>query len=284
MTEKQTTQRGKTTTTQASSKTKTENATPHQENPATAQVGTTNITKQGRPTKQPNKKTSPKNHKAKFYDDVLNCRLRELMDGREARTEELANAVGIGSSAVRMWYTGYARPDIDKIPAICKFYGVSADWLLGLSEAQSVSMEFRQISEETGLTDQALLNLTSLNNVPKHLQAGDGIYSYASAKEMLWLINRFIEETKTVYTIADKANAYVNIRNTMENFDILDYNDEDYGSMDVTGLMKQGLEKFGMTFNFTYGQETMDYLAYVMQKEFLGFVGGIGMPAWVVRE
>ncbi|MDR2546815.1 MAG: helix-turn-helix transcriptional regulator [Lachnospiraceae bacterium] len=62
-----------------------------------------------------------KNHKAKFYVVVLNCRLRELMDGEDFRTEDLANAVGIGSSGVRMWYTGYDRPDIEKLPMICKY-------------------------------------------------------------------------------------------------------------------------------------------------------------------
>jgi len=121
--------------------------------------------------------TGKTNRKAKFYDDILNCRLRELMDGREAKTEELANAVGIGSTGVRMWYTGYARPDLDKIAIICKFYGVSADWLLGLSDAQSMDMGSREISEKTGLSDHALLNLTGLNNVPERPQAGDGIYS-----------------------------------------------------------------------------------------------------------
>jgi len=225
------------------------------------------------------KQTSSQNRKAKFYDDTLNCRLRELMDGREAKTEDLANAVGIGSSAVRMWYTGYARPDIEKIPAICKFYNVSADWLLGLSEAQSANMEFRQISEETGLSDHALLNLIKLRKVPKHPKQGDGIYSQLSAKEMLWLINHFVEEIDTVYAIADKANAYVNIRNAVEDFDIAEYDETK-----LSALMKLGAETFGMTFDFTHGQETADYLAYMCQKHFLDFVEGIGMPAWVARD
>ena len=222
--------------------------------------------------------TAIPNRKVKFYDDILNCRLRELMDGREAKTEELANAVGISSSGVRMWYTGYARPNLEKIPIICKFYGVSADWLLGLSDAQSVNMEFRQISEETGLTDQALLNLTGLNSVPERPQAGDGIYSHMSAKEMLWLINRFIEEIDTVYTIADKANAYVNIRNAVEDFEVAEYDEKK-----LPALMELGAKTFGMTFNFTHGKETVGYLSYMIQREFLEFIEGIAKPAWVAR-
>ena len=265
MTSKQTSQRKKTTTAQTGTKTKTENLTsvlvPTM---ATIAVDTT-TTKPGRPA-------APQNRKAKFYDDVLNCRLRELMDGRDASTEELANAVGIGSSGVRMWYTGYARPDIDKIPDICKFYEVSADWLLGLSEAQSVSMEFRQISEETGLSDHALLNMKKLAEEVNH---GEAPYPKLSAQEQLWLINRFIEDIDTVYDIADKANAYVNIRNAVEIFDT-----PDYDGTSATDIMKQGLEKFGMTFNFTHGQETADYLSFMIQKHFWDFVEGISSPAW----
>jgi transcriptional regulator with XRE-family HTH domain len=227
-----------------------------------------NATKQNNPTEQ--------SRKAKFYNDILNCRLRELMDGREAKTEELANAVGIGSSAVRMWYTGYARPDIEKIPAICKFYEVSADWLLGLSDAQSVDMGSRQISEETGLTDHALLNMKKLNKQAKN---GESPYPKLSAQEQLWLINHFIEEADTVYSIADKANIYVNIRNAVESFDIHDY--DGTSAVDIT---KMGIKNFGVTFNFTHGKETADYLAYMCQKHFFDFIEGIQMPAWIVRE
>ena len=223
--------------------------------------------------------TKQQNRTAKFYDDVLNCRLRELMDGRDAKTEDLAKAVGIGSSAVRMWYTGYARPDIEKIPAICKFYEVSADWLLGLSDAQSVDMESRQISKETGLSDHALLNLFQLNNVPRNPKQGEGVYSQESVKEMLWLINHFIQNIDTVYEIADKANAYVNIRNAAEEFEVMEYD----GTSAIT-LMQLGLEKFGMTFNFTYGEETANYLSYMCQKHFLDFIEGIRVPAWVMKE
>ena len=226
----------------------------------------------------PDTQASQKNRKAKFYDEVLNVRLRELMDGEDFRTEELANAVGIGSSGVRMWYTGYARPDIEKLPIICKFFGVSADWLLGLSEARSMDMGSRQISEETGLSDHALINLINLNNVPEHPQQGDGLYSHLSAREMLWLLNRFIEDIDTVYNIADKANAYVNIRNAVDDFEIAEYDETK-----LPALMKMGGECFGMTFNFTYGKETADYLAYMCQKHFLDFIEAIATPAWVAR-
>ena len=100
-----------------------------------------------------------------------------------------------------------------------------------------------------------------------------------SASEMLWLINRFIEDIDTVYAIADKANAYVNIRNAVDDYEYADYDDSS-----VPTLMKMGGECFGMTFNFTYGKETADYLTYMCQKHFLDFIEGIAMPAWVAKD
>ncbi|MCL2169469.1 MAG: hypothetical protein FWB74_05520 [Defluviitaleaceae bacterium] len=42
---------------------------------------------------------------------------------------------------------------------------------------------------------------------------------------------------------------------------------------------KLGIEKFGMTFNFTQGKETADYHAFMCQKYFLDFVEELEMPA-----
>ena len=228
-----------------------------------------NLTKQNKPTAE--------NRKAKFYDDILNVRLRELMDGREAKTEELANAVGIGSSGVRQWYTGYARPDIEKIPAICKFYNVSADWLMGISETQAVDIEVRDICEKTGLSASAVLNLMQYGND----QNPDGVpASHASsvAAERLWFINNLIEDEEILNILADNANLYVNIRKAIDNFELPEY--EGTGAIEI---MKKGVEHFGMTFNFTQGQETADFHAYMCQKYFVDFVEGLGMPAYWLK-
>jgi transcriptional regulator with XRE-family HTH domain len=222
------------------------------------------------------KTTTQQSRTAKFYDDILNCRIRELMNGRETRTEDFAKAVGISSSAVRMWCTGYARPDIEKLPAICKYFNVSADWLLGLSETQSVKMEFREICKETGLSDHALINLKKLN---EQLSNDEIKTSKLSAREQLWLINNFIEDLENVYEIADKANLYVNICSVVNEFEIADYD-----GTSAIEISKDGTAQFGMTFNFTYGQDTAEYLAYMCQKHFLDFIEGIRVPAYVLKE
>jgi len=242
----------------------------------TASAGATKE-QQAQASQEQKPQTPSQNRKAKFYDDILNIRLRELLDGDGVRTEEVANAVGIGSSAVRSWYTGYARPDMEKISAICKFFGVSADWLLGISDTRAVDIEMRDICEKTGLSANALFNLMRYSkNQNKDGQPTS--HNSAIVAERLWFINSLIEDEETLNTLADNANLYVNIKKALDNFEIPKYDGES-----ATTLMKLGIEKFGMTFNFTQGKETADFHAYMCQKYFVDFVEGLGVPAYWLK-
>ena len=57
----------------------------------------------------------------------------KILNLRKARgwsQEELAERVGVTRQAVSRWESGAAKPDADKIVAICDLFGVSADYLL----------------------------------------------------------------------------------------------------------------------------------------------------------
>lgn len=57
----------------------------------------------------------------------------KILNMRKARgwsQEELAERVGVTRQAVSRWESGSAKPDADKIIALCDLFGVSADYLL----------------------------------------------------------------------------------------------------------------------------------------------------------
>lgn len=57
----------------------------------------------------------------------------KILNLRKARgwsQEELAERVGVTRQAVSRWESGSAKPDADKIIAICDLFGVTADYLL----------------------------------------------------------------------------------------------------------------------------------------------------------
>lgn len=74
----------------------------------------------------------------------------KILNMRKARgwnQEELAERIGVTRQAVSRWESDSAKPDADKIIAICDLFGVSADYLLrGISPGReddraAVSME-----------------------------------------------------------------------------------------------------------------------------------------------
>ena len=61
-------------------------------------------------------------------------RLRELREERKMSQTAVANAIGYGQKAISNYETGKCEPSIDAIKKLCAFFGVSADYLLGLKD------------------------------------------------------------------------------------------------------------------------------------------------------
>ena len=59
--------------------------------------------------------------------DEIRLRLIDLMDANKTSGSELAEAVGVSKQAVSNWRTGKSSIDIDNVPSICRFFGISID-------------------------------------------------------------------------------------------------------------------------------------------------------------
>ncbi|WP_367925403.1 helix-turn-helix transcriptional regulator [uncultured Ruthenibacterium sp.] len=62
----------------------------------------------------------------------LEQNLLELREKAGLSQEKLAQQLGVSRQAVSKWETGQSTPDVDKLVALSKLYGVSVDGLLGL--------------------------------------------------------------------------------------------------------------------------------------------------------
>lgn len=68
----------------------------------------------------------------------------KILNLRKARgwsQEELAERIGVTRQAVSRWESDSAKPDADKIVALCDLFGVSADYLLRDKITQSAAEE-----------------------------------------------------------------------------------------------------------------------------------------------
>ena len=85
-------------------------------------------------------------------------RLREIIEKRKKETGQNLRAVAKDLD-VSDWQNGNKTPRGDSIAKLAKYFGVSADYLLGLTEAQTVDTDLRAVADYTGLTENAILAL-----------------------------------------------------------------------------------------------------------------------------
>lgn len=112
-------------------------------------------------------------------ENVFKDRLSELMENREINQRELADEIGISKQTISFYVHGKRLPDIDNFSLICDFFNVSADYMLGKTESKSKDMEVSTIHKKTGLSDEAIIILSKLQN---------------KNSELLPLLSRIIEQ------------------------------------------------------------------------------------------
>ncbi|MDR0904689.1 MAG: helix-turn-helix domain-containing protein [Oscillospiraceae bacterium] len=73
-------------------------------------------------------------------ENAIGKNIAALRKERGVRQEELAKAVGISAQAVSKWEVG-GTPDVEILPKIADFFGVSTDALFGRDSRESIDIE-----------------------------------------------------------------------------------------------------------------------------------------------
>lgn len=85
---------------------------------------------------------------------MIGERLKQLRIKNGLKQQELANMFGLSSGTISFYESEQRKPDIDFIVAVAKYFDVSTDYLLGLTNA--IDKENIDISKVTGLNDFSL--------------------------------------------------------------------------------------------------------------------------------
>lgn len=86
--------------------------------------------------------------------------LSDLFEGHSQ--QQIANSLGVSAQAVNGWLQGTFPPGIPMLMKISNTYGVSVDYLLGLSKQKSVDGNLVSASAFTGLSEEAVENLRDI--------------------------------------------------------------------------------------------------------------------------
>lgn len=129
---------------------------------------------------------------------ILSERLAEARLQKGYTQQQIAEFLGCNRATVTNYENGKRTPDIDTIVKLAKLYEVSADYLLGLSNAESTDKDIQFISKRTGLNENAINRLAWYNE--------SGIFE-GSCISYTEIINRIIE-SKTIDDICEYIDEY----------------------------------------------------------------------------
>ena len=65
----------------------------------------------------------------------FSIRLRQILANKKLTQKEAADMIQISPARFSTYATGRNEPPLDVLYSICKTFGVSADWMLGLSDS-----------------------------------------------------------------------------------------------------------------------------------------------------
>lgn len=93
---------------------------------------------------------------------TFQTRFEDLMIESGKTLREIANDTGISRAALNNYANDKAEIGINNVVKLAKYFNVSADYLLGLSDAKTNDKELQAICDYTGLSEN---NVIALHNV-----------------------------------------------------------------------------------------------------------------------
>ncbi len=93
------------------------------------------------------------------HNKIFGERINLALALAEKRQKDLAAYLHVKDNVISYFVSGTRIPNVEQLAKIASFCGVSADYLLGISDVASPSIETKAICGRTGLSDSAVESL-----------------------------------------------------------------------------------------------------------------------------
>ena len=131
---------------------------------------------------------------------MIGERLKQLRIKNGLKQQELADMFGLSSGTISFYESEQRKPDMDFIVAIAKYFDVSTDYLLGLTNAKD--KENIDISKVTGLNDFSLTILEK-SSKEKNNTAADIINTIVVMSSFKMLVNLINDKDKDIKEVQE---------------------------------------------------------------------------------
>ena len=115
--------------------------------------------------------------------DMTVQRLRKLIDDTGLARQEIADRIGCDVSTITKHYNGTRNITTDFIVMYAKYFEISTDYLLGMTDAKTTDKDRRYITDVTGLSEDAVGALEFIKTY---------LFSYVDADSLQSVTNGFI--------------------------------------------------------------------------------------------
>ena len=119
--------------------------------------------------------------------DITVQRLRKLIDDTGLARQDIADEIGCDVSTITKHYNGTRNITTDFIVMYAKYFKVSTDFLLGMTDAKTTDKDRRYITDVTGLSEGAVDSLVFMKNY---------LYTFIDTEDsdsLQRVMNRFID-------------------------------------------------------------------------------------------
>lgn len=89
-------------------------------------------------------------------NNIIGKRINSALAEKDIKQKELAKKIGVNDNVISYWCSGSRIPNTQQIIQICNVLGVSADYLLGLSDVATNDKDLQYICDYTGLEEEAV--------------------------------------------------------------------------------------------------------------------------------
>lgn len=134
-------------------------------------------------------------------------RIRKLREGKNLTQKELADELFVKRETINAWENAIRDIKTEYTDALASFFGVSCDYIIRGVEAENIDA-----CNRTGLSEKAVINLSSLRPDTIMLDDDGAVYSNYPKYLHHKLINCLIEDEKTTYLLSNLAGAMIKVQ------------------------------------------------------------------------
>ena len=125
-------------------------------------------------------------------------RLRELRKEKGVSQDQLANELGVSKSTIGLYETGDTLPDAKTLHDLGIYFGVSVDWILGITSVRSLNANMQNAVKFTGLSENALQWVSGIN---RHITISEDL-----SKQLLNELSLLIENDDFPHLLVGLSN------------------------------------------------------------------------------